>query len=111
MTPCSIKEKKNMDIMEIYCKGTMTATAELISHPSGKIIDKSNQIKKNQNWKSDIMPIIKDVISERFPKYLEEMKPVVEDPMMASGMELLLRENLNAECILAGIEVINKMEA
>jgi hypothetical protein len=96
------------ELVTIFCEGSMVAVTRLMKNPTDKIKGKVDKIKsEHPDWSSDMVPILRNVIKERLPKFLDDMKDVVNDPMF--GKELILRENLNAECILTGIEVINRM--
>jgi len=88
----------------------MKATAYMMRDVPVGLKAEIETIKEMNDWQGKMVPVLKTVIKERMLTYLDEMKDIVEDPMI-THKELLLRENLNAEANMVGIEVIKRLGA
>ena len=98
------------EFAKIYCDCGMRATVLMMRDEPVGIRDQILKIKKMEDWQRKMVPFLQNVIKERMIIYLDEMKAVVEDPMI-THKEALLRANLNAEANLVGIDVIKRMGA
>ena len=83
------------DFINLYIESSMKAVALHY----GSVPDDMDKITK----------LLKDVIKERLPKFLDEMKPIVmDDSPMSINKDAYLKEILNAEVNIVAKETIRR---